>query len=130
MNSHFEAGALPIFPLEMSISVKGYSVRRKQIPICPAFCLTDYKIQGATLNSAILNLKNDSKNRRHDSHRNYCSTYVQLSRLRSLSGLYLLQPISMSDIEHRPDPHLLEEIRRLHLLQQETLSAWRPNPCS
>ncbi|KAJ5367173.1 hypothetical protein N7541_001114 [Penicillium brevicompactum] len=56
-----DSGVLPIFPLEMSITIKGYSVRRKQIPICPAFCLTDYKIQGATLDSVILDLKDDIK---------------------------------------------------------------------
>lgn len=111
----------------MSITVKGYSVRRKQIPICPAFCLTDYKIQGATLDSVILDLKDDIKNRRQDSHRKYCSTYVQLSRLRSLNGLHLLQSISMSDLEHRPDPQLLEEMRRLQALQQQTLGAWQTN---
>ena len=111
----------------MSITVKGYSVRRKQIPVCPAFCLTDYKIQGATLNSVILDLKDDGKSRRQDSHRKYCSTYVQLSRLRSLEGLHLMQPIIMSDVEHKPDPQLLEEMRRLQALQQETLHAWQTN---
>ena len=111
----------------MSITVKGYSVRRKQIPICPAFCLTDYKIQGATLDSVILDLKDDIKSRRQDSHRKYCSTYVQLSRLRSLDGLHLLQSISMSDLEHRPDPQLLEEMRRLQALQQQTLATWQTN---
>lgn len=112
----------------MSITVKGYSVRRKQIPICPAFCLTDYKIQGATLDSVILDLKDDSKNRRRDSHRKYCSTYVQLSRLRSLADLHLLQPISMCDLEHRPDPQLLQEIQRLQLLQDKTLRIWQADP--
>jgi hypothetical protein len=116
---------LPIFPFEASITVKGYSVRRKQIPICPAFCLTDYKIQGATLASAILDLKNDSGNRRRDSHRKYCSTYVQLSRLRSLTGLYLLRPIDMNDLRHGPDPQLLHEMQRLHTLELETLHTWQ-----
>lgn len=32
-----------VFPLERSITLKGYSVRRKQVPIYLAFCLTDYK---------------------------------------------------------------------------------------
>ena len=27
--------------------------------MCPAFCLTDYKVQGSTLTAAILDLKND-----------------------------------------------------------------------
>jgi hypothetical protein len=121
--SFVHSGVLPIFPLEVSITVKGYSVRRKQIPICPAFCLTGYKIQGATIDSVILDLKDDIKNRRQGSHRKYCSTYVQLSRLRSLNGLHLLQSISMCDLDHRPDPQLLEEMRSLQALQQQTLGA-------
>jgi hypothetical protein len=30
-----------------------FSVRRRQVPMCPAFCLTDYKVQGKTLPMAI-----------------------------------------------------------------------------
>jgi hypothetical protein len=107
--------------------VKGYSVRRKQIPICPAFCLTDYKIQGTSLDSAILDLRDDRKSRGRDSHRRFCSTYVQLSRLRSLAGLHLLQPIEMCDLQHAPDPQLLGEMQRLQALELETLAAWQSN---
>ncbi|CEO59597.1 hypothetical protein PMG11_04269 [Penicillium brasilianum] len=120
-----DRNVFPIFPLETSITVKGYSVRRKQVPICPAFCLTDYKVQGATLTSAILDLKDNPKSRRQDSHRKYCSTYVQLSRLRSLAGLRLLQPVEMRDLQHGPDPQLLHEMQRLQALQLDTLTAWR-----
>lgn len=87
---------MPIFPIERSITVKGLSVRRKQIPICPAFCLTDYKVQGSTISAAILDLKSDTARRGQDSHRKYCSLYVQLSRLRSFQGLHLLQKITRS----------------------------------
>ena len=37
-----ESTAMPVFPLEKSITLKGYSVRRRQVPMCPAFSLTDY----------------------------------------------------------------------------------------
>lgn len=70
---------VPVFPLERSITVKCYSVRRKQIHMCPAFCLTDYKVQGSTLDSAILDLKDDPMIRGRDRHQKFCSTYVQLS---------------------------------------------------
>lgn len=116
---------LPIFPLEASITVKGFSVRRRQVPICAAFCLTDYKIQGTTLESAILDLKNDRKIRGQDAHRRFCSTYVQLSRLRSLAGLHPLQPIEMNDLQHAPDPQLLGEMQRLRALELNTLAAWQ-----
>ena len=124
---YLDGGVLPIFPLEMSITVKGYSVGRKQSPVCPVFRLTEYKVQGATLNSVISDLEDDGNSRRHDSHRKYCSTYVQLSRLRLLEGLHLMRPIVMSDGEQKADPQLLEKMRRLQALQQETLRAWQTN---
>ncbi|GAQ02981.1 hypothetical protein ALT_0302 [Aspergillus lentulus] len=90
-----EPSAMPIFPVERSITIKGYSVRRKQVPMCPASCLTDYKVQGSTLSAAILDLKDDPTIRSQDHHRKYkyCSMYVQLSRLRSSSGLHLVQKL-------------------------------------
>ena len=115
---------IPVFPLERSITVKGHSVRRRQVPICPAFSLTDYKVQGSTLTTAVLDLKHDPTARGQDSHKKYCSTYVQLSRLQSLDGLHLLQRIDMEDLRLRPDNRLLKEMQRLEALEQETLAAW------
>jgi hypothetical protein len=54
-----EAKVLPVFPIYRSIKIKEYSVRRRQVPKCPAFSLTDYKVQGLTLTTAVLDLKND-----------------------------------------------------------------------
>ena len=126
---------VPVFPLERSITIKGHSIRRKQVPMCPAFSLTDYKVQGSTLTTAILDLKVDrgAKQSRtgtgkgYESHKKYCSTYVQLSRLRSLQGLYLLQNINMDDLRFRPHPQLLAENERLRELEQRTLSQWLAN---
>ena len=72
---------IPIFPLERSITVKGHSIRRKQIPMSPAFSLTDYKIQCSMLTVAILDLKHDrAAKRQNSSYIKYCSTYVQLCK--------------------------------------------------
>jgi hypothetical protein len=106
-----EPSVMPAFPLERSITLKCYSVRRKQVPMCPAFCLTDYKVQGATLTAAILELKDDPTIRGQDRHRKYCSMYVQLSRLRSSKGLHLLQKLDMQDLRFGPDPQLLTEMK-------------------
>jgi hypothetical protein len=122
-----EATVIPVFPFERSISINGYSVRRKQVPLCPAFCLTDYKVQGSTLTSAVLDLKDNPKARGQDHHKKYCSTYVQLSRLRSLAGLHLLQKIEMKDLQLRPDPQLLDEMRRLQNLEKDTIDSWQAN---
>lgn len=119
-----EAAVMPVFPLEKSITLKGYSVRRRQVPMCPAFCLTDYKIQGSTLTTAILDLKDDPTSKARDHHKKYCSIYVQLSRPRSLEGLHLLQRIEMRDLQFFPNHRLLAEMERLKGLQQETIAAW------
>jgi hypothetical protein len=126
-NSKFEgleAKVIPVFPLERSIAIKGYSVRRRQVPMCPAFSLTDYKVQGSTLTSAALDLKHDPSARGQDTHKKYCSNYVQLSRLRSSEGLHLLQSITMEDLQFRPDDRLLLEMDRLKELERETMAAW------
>jgi hypothetical protein len=120
-----EPKVIPIFPLESSITIKNYSVRRKQVPMCPAFGLTDYKIQGSTLITAILDLKDDPTIKGQSRHKKFCSLYVQLSRLRSLDGLYLLQKIDMRDLQFHPDDGLLAEMERLRILEQQTLAAWK-----
>jgi hypothetical protein len=38
-----DAKIIPVFPLERPITIKGHSVRRRLVPMCPAFSLTDYK---------------------------------------------------------------------------------------
>lgn len=115
---------IPVFPIERSITVKGCSVRRKQVPICPAFSLTDYKTQGATLKLAILDLKDNPSAKGQSHHKRFCSLYVQLSRLQSLNGLYLLQAIDMKDLSFRPHEALLAEMERLHKLEEETIRRW------
>jgi hypothetical protein len=92
--------------------------------MCPAFSLTDYKIQGSTLTTAVLDLKDDPFTKGQDHHKKYCSIYVQLSRLQSLNGLYLLQKIDMDDLRFCPDSRLLSEMERLRALEQETITAW------
>jgi hypothetical protein len=92
--------------------------------MCPAFCLTDYKVQGQTLAEAVLDLKDDNTIRGRDSHRKFCSLYVQLSRIKSLDRLHLFQCIQMSDLNFQPHPDMLAEMSRLQTLQEQTLEKW------
>jgi hypothetical protein len=119
-----EATVVPVFPTERSISIKGSSVRRKQVPICPAFCLTDYRTQSLTLPTAILDLKDDPSMKGQDEHKKFCSNYVQLSRPQSLDGTHLLRKIDMSDLRFRPHSRLVAEVERLRALEQNTMAAW------
>ena len=116
--------SIPVFPLERSITVKKFSVRRKQVPMCPAFSLTDYKVQGSSFSSAVLDLHDDSSARGRDPHHKFTSRYVQLSRLRSRRGVHLLRKITIEDLQFRPDNRLLAEMERLRNLEQSTLVAW------
>jgi hypothetical protein len=50
---------------------------------------------------------------------------MQLSQLQSLEGLHILQPLEMTDLQHRPDPQLLDEIKQLRALERETIQAWQ-----
>src|ERR1700722_6601445 len=52
-------GPVPIFPITRSITIKNCSIRHHQVPICAAFCLFDYKIQGRSLTEAVLDLTID-----------------------------------------------------------------------
>ena len=79
-----EATIVPVFPTERSISIKGFSVRRRQVPICPAFGLTDYKVLGLTLPTALLDLKNDSSIRGHLRFRPHGGLVAEMERLRAL----------------------------------------------
>ena len=89
--------------------------------MCPAFSLTDYKVQGSTLRKAALDLKDDPTSKA-DHHKKYCLIYVQLSQLQSLDGLYLLQKITIEDLRFRPDDRLLAEMDRLAILEQATIA--------
>jgi hypothetical protein len=111
------------FPI--SSSIKNFSIRRTQVPICSAFSLTDYKVQSQTLTEAVLDLKEDSTIKGQTAHYKFCSKYVQLSRLKSSRRLHLLRSIQMSDVNFQPHTGLLSEMERLQTLETQTLSAWK-----
>jgi hypothetical protein len=92
--------------------------------MCPAFCLTDYKVQGSTLSNAILDIKDNGTSASRNSHKKFTSIYVQFSRLQSFQGVNLLQEIGLNDLRFRPDERLLAEMERLSTLEQDTMAAW------
>ena len=73
-----EAKIILIFLIKRSITIKKYSVQRKQVSMGSAFSLTDHKMQDLTLLIAILDLKNDLTVKDQDEHVKFCFLYVQL----------------------------------------------------
>ena len=90
---------------------------------CGALAMPRYLEAPDPLSAVILDLENDAARRGHDSHREYCSLYVQLSRLRTFQGLHLLQKVKIEDLRFSPDPDLIIEMERLRDLEVKTLEA-------
>lgn len=122
-----QANEVPIFPMKSSGFIKGSKFRfaRLQVPVTPAFSITDYKAQGQTYDAACLDLKKASHS---SSHKSYTSVVVQLGRLRSLKGVWLRERINYVEIQKMtPFPALIEELRRLKRLDINTRARWELN---
>ncbi len=104
--------------------MRGISVTRLQIPMTPGFAVTEYKVRGATFRTAVLDLHKNTKSGDKGLHKRFCSIYVQLSRLQTLDGVQLLQPITLDDIGSKPHPTLSEESLNLNDRSDRTLSLW------
>lgn len=117
-----EAEVIPVFPLEQSITIKGYSVQRKQVPIYPVFGLTDYKVQGLILTTVVLDLKYNPTVSGQDTYKKLYSLYIQFLQFQSFDRLYLLQKLDISNLQFCPYYQLLTEIERLKVLEQKTIS--------
>src|SRR5436190_10690058 len=98
---------LPIFAKPFSVMIGDMSVRRHQVPVSPAFALTEYKVLGWTYRKAVLELSRQSQARGDNAeHQRYCSFNVQVSRLQSEESVQLLQPLTLRDINYQMHPQL------------------------
>jgi hypothetical protein len=120
--------AIPIFCSSTSVKVENMSVVRHQVPVTPAWAITDYKVQGSTYDAITVDLHRRDHNSKdsvsHNKHKRYCSAIVQLSRVKSLQGLHLLQPVTLSDLNAKPDKLLVQEDERIAQLASSTEIAW------
>lgn len=117
--------ATPIFCSSGPVKIGNMSVTRHQVPVTPAWAITDYKVQGSTYEAVTLDLHQQSTgNKDGSTHKRYCSCYVQLSRVRSLQGLFLLQPVTLKDLNNKPDKLLVLEDQRIAQLAISTEIAW------
>jgi hypothetical protein len=117
--------ATPIFCSSGPVKIGNMSITRHQVPVTPAWAITDYKVQGSTYEAVTLDLHRQSiSSKDGSSHKRYCSVYVQLTRVRSLLDLFLLQPVTLRDLNGKPDKLLIVEDRRIAQLAMSTEIAW------
>ena len=90
-----------VFPVKLAIVAKKTKLNIKLMEITPGFVYTKYKVQRATFKSATLNLQCKLIKRSTQSHKQFCSIYVQLSRLQNLEKILFLEPISLDDINNQ-----------------------------
>ncbi len=99
----------PVFPVKSTVTAKETRFNRKQIGISPRFAYTEYKVQGATFKSATLDLQRKTIKKTTENHKQFCSIYVQLSKIQSLEEVSLLESISFDDINNQPHHELQTE---------------------
>src|SRR5947209_14599507 len=118
--------AIPIFCLSGSVKIGNLSITRHQVPVTPAWAITDYKVQGSTCKAVTLDLHRlNISSKDGTSHKRYCSVYVQLTRVRSLQDLSLLQPVTLEDLNNKPDTLLVIEDQRIAELAISTDTTWK-----
>jgi hypothetical protein len=115
---------VPVFASTFAVKVENMWIQRHQVPMAPAFAVTEYKAQGSTYRYAMLDLSRKDNARGEDAvHARHCSVYVQLSRLRRMESVWLLEPIKLSDLCHKVHRELVAEDKRLERLAAATLQS-------
>lgn len=109
--------------------IPGLLFYRHQVPLTLAFAFTDYKSQVSTFISLILDLL-FGKQRGVEQHGKWTSINVQHGRVKTLSGVWLREPISLEDVSFRPHPDLQVELSRLEELEKQTVGLWESSPTS
>ena len=84
------------------VTAKKTNVNKYQIGLIPSFAFIEYKVQVATFEFVVLDLRKKSKKRGGKSYKRFCSTYVQLSWLQILQSIILLKKINFDNIDNKP----------------------------
>ncbi len=104
------------FSIRLPTTGKNVTIKRTQLPVFPAFAMTDYKAQGKTMPLVIVDL---------ESSRSRQSAYVMLSRATSLENLLVLRPFKRSRLTKDFSEDLKKETERLNRLSSATLKAFK-----
>lgn len=90
---------------------KTLSFERTQLPVVPAFAITDYKSQGKSYNHVVIDLSSCKSKQ---------SAYVMLSRVRSLDGLIILRSFDSKQLKSSFSADLKVEMTRPQKLCKAT----------
>lgn len=122
-----QPGEVPIVPLNgktAKVGAKSFSF--EQIPISPAFAITDYRAQGATEQAVIVDFKPPGRAKKTSSKKNplksaRAAAYVCSSRVTTLGGLAVIRKFAVEDLGTKFEPKLKAELQREVKLQEGTL---------
>ncbi len=90
------------------------SIKRRALPLVPAYCITTHKSQGQTLDKVVIDLK--LPNETDD----IAAVYVPLSRVKRLVDLIILRHFDYKVLLMKPSKSQLAEMERLDKLYVET----------
>lgn len=91
------------------------SVKRRALPLIPAYSITTHKSQGQTLSKIIIDLVMPP------GPVEVASAYVPLSRVKRLDDLVILRPFAFASLQVKPSRAQLEELNRLNKIAGSTL---------
>lgn len=105
----------PMMKLLNSKNLKtSISVKRKGLPLIPAYSITTHKSQGQTLRNIVIDLNMPPGTVE------VASAYVPLSRVQQLSDLVVLRDFHISALQVKPSKGQLAELNRLGIIFEQT----------
>ncbi|CAF1498169.1 unnamed protein product [Adineta ricciae] len=90
------------------------SIKRKALPLIPAYSITTHKSQGQTLPKIVIDLNMPP------GMVEVASAYVPLSRIQQLTDLVILQDFSIEALQVKPSKGQLAELNRLSVIFEQT----------
>ncbi|CAF3571746.1 unnamed protein product, partial [Rotaria socialis] len=90
------------------------SIKRKALPLIPAYSMTTHKSQGQTLGKIIIDLVMPP------GPVEVASVYVPLSRVNRLDDLLIIRPFEFAALQVKPSTAQREELKRLDRIAKST----------
>ncbi|CAF1473101.1 unnamed protein product [Rotaria sordida] len=90
------------------------TVKRKALPLIPAYSMTTHKGQSQTLGKIIVDLVMPPDPLK------LASIYVPLSRVKRLDDLLIIRPFEFATLQVKPSTAQIEELKRLDRIAQNT----------